>query len=379
MKKSFVFACAAAIVLAVAALGQAAASDATRPEARTGERRFIWSHSARGLGGTNDWDSTCRLIRQSGFTDLLVCLAWGGYAYYPSKVLPQAHPERGDALEQCRAACRKHGLKMHVWKICWRMGPAVSPDFVKAAKEAGRIQRARDDSLKEPWSCPSDPHNQQLEIDAMMELALEKKVDGIHFDFIRYPSSTCCFCDGCRKRFEARLGRTVDKWPNDVSAKGPLAEEWSAFRRTNITRVVQTVHERVRAANPEVEISAAVWRSPTRNPYTLGQEWGRWCAEGWLDFVCPMDYIADPKQYAACVARQKTTLQKLGSKAKLYPGMAVKSTQIKQPLPPHVIAQEIAAVRAEGLGGFALFSLRSAEKMLPVLREGPLAADFAAD
>ena len=40
------------------------------------------------------------------------------------------------------------------------------------------------------------------------------------------------------------------------------------------------------------------------------------------------------------------------------------------------VAQEIAAVRAEGLDGFTLFSLsRSAESVLPVLREGPLAED----
>lgn len=343
---------------------------------RAGERRLIWCHSAWGLGGTNDWDSTCRFIRQNGFTDLVVNLAWGGYVYYPSKVLPREAAERGDALEQCRAACRKYGVKMHVWKVCWKMGAAVSPEFLEAQKAAGRVQRGRDASFSDNWNCPSDPHNQQLEVDAMVELALDKKVDGIHFDYIRYPGGGCCFCDGCRKRFESRIGRSVANWPRDVDSSGPLAEEWAAFRCDNISRVVHEVHDRVRAAKSKVEISAAVFRDPVRDPYTVGQDWVRWCAEGWLDFVCPMDYVKNPKRYAKVIARQHAALRDAGSKAKFYPGMAVKCSHFNEPITPLDVAQEILAVRAEGLEGFTLFSLsRPAEYALPILRQGPLSAD----
>ena len=343
---------------------------------RAGERRLIWCHSAWGLGGTNDWDSTCRFLRQNGFTDLVVNLAWGGYTYYSSKVLPQAESERGDALEQCRAACRKYGIKMHVWKVCWKMGRAVSPAFVQAARDAGRVQRTGQGEFDDLWNCPSDPHNQQLEIDAMTELALEKKVDGIHFDYIRYPGPSCCFCDGCRRRFEAFLGRPVANWPKDVQADDAVASAWKSFRCANISHVVKTVHDRVRAAHSNVEISAAVFRNPMRDPETVGQEWTRWCAEGWLDFVCPMDYMKSPRRYAERIRQQKDALREIGSKAKFYPGMAIMCSHFGQPLSPLIVAQEIAAVRAEGLEGFTLFSLsRLAEKVLPVLREGPLSAD----
>ncbi len=340
---------------------------------RAGERRLIWCHSAWGLGGTNDWESTCRFLEKNGFTDLVVNLAWGGYVYYPSKVLPQAEAERGDALEQCRAACRRHGIKMHVWKVCWKMGRAVSPGFVQAAKDAGRVQQAREGMFDDLWNCPSAPYSQQLEIDAMVELALEKKVDGIHFDYIRYPGSGCCFCDGCRKRFEAKLGRPVANWPRDTQADEAVAAEWTAFRCANISHVVKTVHDRVRAAGSRVEISAAVFRDPVRDPEVVGQEWVRWCAEGWLDFVCPMDYMTSPRRYAERIANQHAALKHAGSKAKFYPGMAIMCSHFRRPLTALVVAQEIAAVRAEGLEGFTLFSLsRTAEKVLPVLREGPL-------
>ncbi|MBR1587069.1 MAG: family 10 glycosylhydrolase [Kiritimatiellae bacterium] len=345
---------------------------------RSGERRLIWCHSAWGLGGTNDWDSTVGFIKRNGFTDLLVNLAWGGYAYYPSKVLPQAEAARGDALELCRAACRKYGVKMHVWKVCWKMGRAVSPEFVRAARDAGRVQRTREGEFDDLWNCPSDPYSQQLEIDAMTELALEKKVDGIHFDYIRYPGPSCCFCDGCRKRFEAQLGRPVANWPRATQSDAAVAAAWKAFRCANITRVVKAVHDRVRAAHSGVEMSAAVFRDPERDRERVAQEWVRWCAEGWLDFVCPMDYMKSPSRYAKRIASQKEALRQAGSKATFYPGMAIMCSHFEKPLTPLVVAQEIAAVRAEGLDGFTLFSLsrvRDAESVLPLLREGPLAED----
>ena len=168
----------------------------------------------------------------------------------------------------------------------------------------------------------------------------------------------------------------MEHWAKDTSSAGALAQEWAAFRCANISRVVQEVQARVRAARPRVEISAAVFRDPVRDPFGVGQEWVRWCREGWLDFVCPMDYVKKPKRYAAQIALQREALTQAGSKAKFYPGMAFMCSHFGQPLSPLVVAQEIVAVREAGLEGFTLFSLsRAAENVLPILREGPLSAD----
>ena len=106
----------------------------------------------------------------------------------------------------------------------------------------GRAQRR--------WLCPSHPANQQLEIDAMVELA-KKGADGVHFDYIRYPGGESCFCAGCRARFEAALGHAVTNWPGAVyGAKATLKREWTRFRTGNISRVVETVATRVRREAP---------------------------------------------------------------------------------------------------------------------------------
>ena len=41
----------------------------------------------------------------------------------------------------------------------------------------------------------------------MLEVARKYPVDGLHFDYIRYPGRDKCYCDGCRERFEAEIAR----------------------------------------------------------------------------------------------------------------------------------------------------------------------------
>ena len=334
---------------------------------KAGEHRAFWCHSARGLGGDHNWDSSIRFLKGTGFNAILANLCWAGVAFYDSKVLPVA-PDvatRGDALKDCLAACRKYGVKCHVWKVCWNMGSHTSQAFADRMAATNRVQVGFNGTVKGRWLCPSNPDNQQLEIDAMCELA-RAGVDGIHFDYIRYPDATHCFCAGCRTRFEAFAGGPVTNWPAQVRADESLKLKWAEFRASNITKVVRTVAERVRAESPGVQISAAVFRNPATDADTMGQDWPRWCREGWLDFVCPMDYV----ESAAMFKSQARVQQEAVGKAKLYPGIGL-SCWTNDGEDAVRLAKQIQAVRDLGLGGFTVFNFdRRAEGVLPLMRLG---------
>ena len=339
---------------------------ADRPS-KTGEHRAFWCHSARGLGGTNNWDSSIRSLKESGFNAILPNLCWGGVAFYDSQVLPVS-PDvatRGDALKDCLAACRKYGVKCHVWKVCWNMGSYTSQAFADRMAATNRVQVGFAGAVKGRWLCPSNPDNQQLEIDAMCELA-RKGVDGIHFDYIRYPDLNHCFCAGCRTRFEAFAGVSLTNWPAQVRADEALKLKWAEFRAANITKVVQTVAARVRAESPGVQISAAVFRNPATDADTVGQDWSRWCREGWLDFVCPMDYVDSAAMFKSQARMQKEAVGKVC----LYPGIGL-SCWTNDGEDAVRLAKQIQAVRDLGLGGFTVFNFdRRAEAVLPLMRLG---------
>ena len=128
--------------------------------------------------------------------------------------------EKGDdQIAQCLTACRKFGLQMHVWKVNWNLGSHVPAEFVARLRREQRLQKSSS-GKEEPWLCPSNPANQKLEIDSMLEVARNYDVDGIHFDYIRYPDGDHCFCDGCRERFSKSAGVKIQQWPQDVLAEG---------------------------------------------------------------------------------------------------------------------------------------------------------------
>ncbi len=340
---------------------------ASRPS-RPGEHRAFWCHSARGLGGDHDWESSIRFLGENGFNAIIPNLCWGGVAFYDSKVLPMAADvgTKGDAFEQCRAACEKYGVKMHVWKVCWNMGAYTPKSFEEKMVAAGRTQVDAKGRAQTRWLCPSHPENQQLEIDAMVELA-KKGPDGIHFDYIRYPGVESCFCAGCRRRFEAVAGHAVTNWPGAVrGAAAPLRKAWRDFRVGNITKVVKTVAERVRAEAPGVQISAALFRNPATDPETVAQDWAHWCREGWLDFACHMDYVDS----AALFRSQVKTQMAAAGKVKMYPGIGLSCWQ-NDGQDGVKLAKQIQVVRDLGLDGFTVFNFdRRAERVLPLLRTG---------
>ena len=333
----------------------------------SGEHRAFWCHSAFGLHDKDGWDASIRLLKESGFNVILPNMVWGGLAYYPSKVLPEyaGLAEKGDQIAQCLAACKKYGVQCHVWKVNWNTGGHAPKAFIERMQAEGRVQKEYSGELKAEWLCPSHPDNQTQEVNAMLEIVRNYAVDGVHFDYIRYPGNESCFCDGCRARFEAALGHPVAAWPSDTRKPGEVRDRWLDFRRSNINAVVRRVSEEARKIRPGIQISAAVFRNWPTDRDGVGQDWKLWCENGWLDFACPMDYIDSNSLFRNVVNTQKGYV----GKVPLYPGIGLSCW--KNPRDAVKIAQQIAITRELGLKGFTVFNYdANAETVLPYLRLG---------
>lgn len=330
-----------------------------------GEFRAFWCHSAFGVSGM-DWDAAIKRLAENGFTAILPNMLWGGVAFYQSKLLPvsPAVAERGDQLAKCLAACKNRGLQIHVWKVNWNLGEAPR-EFVEKMRGEGRLQ-VSSSGKEEPWLCPSHPANQQLEIDSMVEVARNYDVDGIHFDYIRYPDGDHCYCAGCKERFQQASDLTIDQWPQAVLTQGPARLAWLDWRRDNITRVVKAVSERARAVKPKIKLSAAVFRNWPADRDSVGQDWKLWCDRGYLDFVCPMDYTESDAQFGNWVKAQR----EWAGKVPCYPGIGASATRVTMGA-DRVIGQ-IQLARQHGTRGFVIFNYGTTEAndLVPLLGMG---------
>ena len=314
------------------------------------------------------WDQAIQKLADNGFTAILPNMLWGGVAFYDSQVLPVA-PEvadKGDQITACLAACRKYGVECHVWKVNFNMGHAVPRKFMEQMGSEGRTQVSFDGQAQSRWLCPSHPANQQLEIDSMIEVATKYDVDGIHFDYIRYPDSNHCFCAGCRERFEAAIGAKVANWPADTRRDAALRQQWLDFRRNNITRVVAAVHDGVKKQKPAVKISAAVFRNWDVDRDGVGQDWKLWCERGYLDFVCPMDYTSNSIEFETVVSQQTVW----AGKVPCYPGIGLSTWSGDDDI--GTLIEQIKITRQLKTGGFTVFNyaVSEADRVVPLCGQG---------
>jgi len=312
---------------------------------KPGEFRAVWCHSPTGVAGMT-WDQALKRLADCGFNALIVNMCWGDSAAYESRLLPRAAGIDRDQLADCLAAANKHGLAVHVWRVDWNLGWNADPKIEADLRAAGRLQQDRSGTPIN-WLCPSNPDNQKLEIAAMLEIARNYRVAGVHFDYIRYPGERGCFCAGCRKRFEAREGRPVKNWPADVTA-GPLREEYLQFRRDNITRVVAAVSPQARQLRPGIKVSAAVFPDWSSARNEVGQDWKLWVEKGYLDFVCPMQYTDEPAMFEAMTRRNARLV---GGKTPLVPGIGATLGNR-----PDGTLEQVLLARKNGGAGFVLFN-----------------------
>ncbi|MBR0458984.1 MAG: family 10 glycosylhydrolase [Victivallales bacterium] len=337
---------------------------------RPAELRGAWIHSAFGLPEKN-WDETIHTLADNGFNAIFVNFCWANIAFYPSKVL-SVHPEiakRGDQLQQCLDACRKHGIALHVWKVCWNLGHHAPKEMVEQFQQAGRTQQRLngDPTL---FLAPHRLDNFTLERDAFREIVQKYPVDGIHLDYIRYPDSRCDFSPGARTAFEQYLLAQADPprlehWPEDCTEGGPLYSLFLQWRQENIDRLVRVVYQDAKSLRKDIAVSAAVYGSWDGSPLWIGQNADRWVSNHWVDFICPMDYTKDDEEFAAWLERQLSTTMPSG--VPLYAGIG--AWRLKEPV---AVTRQIQIARELGADGVICFSLNPAfvQNVLPGLHAG---------
>ncbi|MBQ9456041.1 MAG: family 10 glycosylhydrolase, partial [Thermoguttaceae bacterium] len=184
--------------------------------------------------------------------------------------------------------------------------------------------------------------------------------DGVHFDYIRYDGVNGCFCDCCRERFEKSLGRKVENWPEDVMQDGKLWSEYSAWRAGLITHIVKTVHDEMKVRHPNVKISAAVFNTYPHCKEVYGQDWVKWANEGFVDFLCPMNYTQKTETFENMTRSQQALVR---PDFPLYFGIG------EYKLTADGTLDQVKSAKKLGGKGFTIYNLEpsAARKILPPL------------
>jgi uncharacterized lipoprotein YddW (UPF0748 family) len=194
-----------------------------------------------------------------------------------------------------------------------------------------------------------------------LEVVKNYKVDGIHYDYVRYPHEIGDYSyDPISVQ---RFIKTYGKKPQE------LPDQWAFWRSAQVTEVVRQIYRQTDRINPNVIFSAAVMRNYERAKTTVMQRSQGWLEEGILDIAMPMIYTGD----AAVVEKYAKDFAEHSYGRLAYAGISVGRSGDAQGL-----IKQIEAARNAGADGFALFSYSGLFKdhepneKMKALAEGPL-------
>ena len=336
------------------------------------ELRGAWVHP----NDATDWEAIMSELQAAQFNAVFPLMCGPESAKYPSAYAPQL--TRRDHMKECLDAARRHGIEVHVWKANWQVLDSAKERCQKFADEKRFVLSLEQAIGKEEkssyrwstrWLDPSEERNRQLEFDMMIELVEKYHPHGIHFDFMRYPESSYCYCDRCRTEFQKWAAIRVAQWPQDCAGKGAHAEKFRDWRRHLQTSLVKRIAEGARRIDPNVKLSLAARASMTGSYESDAQDWVTWSKEGYLDFLCPMNYTDRVE-----VLRNKLQPQVAAVRGAvpIYAGLGVSPVRSATPVN---LSQQIQLARELGADGFLVFALSPFSRaMLPTVRLGPTSA-----
>lgn len=212
-----------------------------------------------------------------------------GEVLYRSAIEPTssvvASPKPGqppfDPLLFAIEECHKRGIACHAWVVTYPLG---GNRHVRGLGQRSVVHKHPSIALKYKNGWFLDPGNHKTDeylLSIVNEIVKNYDVDGIHFDYIRYPSSSQQFPD---RRMFAKYG------------KGKNRSDW---RRENINRFVAKAYKSVKEVKPWVQVSSAPLGRyrPLNNKHdgwnayeTVLQDAGYWMMNGIHDALYPMMY-----------------------------------------------------------------------------------------
>lgn len=114
-------------------------------------------------------------------------------------------------------------------------------------------------------------------------MARYPQVDGLQFDYIRYPDRNPAYgyTKANMERFRNATGVKIIK--NDNAA-------WQNWKRAQVTELLTQLADRARAIRPDIKVSATGCSPYVRAYYEAFQDWPFWIRSGVVDFVTVMTY-----------------------------------------------------------------------------------------
>jgi uncharacterized lipoprotein YddW (UPF0748 family) len=323
-------------------------------EANAQEFRGLWV-DAFGPGFWNQEEVT-KLVsdcRKYNFNAVVVQMRRRGDAFYQPHV-PNLEPRTvsitndfdalGELVQQCHTGTPR--IEVHAWLVShfvWSSnGPPPQADHVFNKHP----EYLSCDSIGQRWIGNGyylDPGNPEANFwirKVAVDVVSHYDVDGLHWDYCRYPQLDSGYNATALARFKKETGTEKTPVPNDP--------KFSAWRRSQVTMFLKEVNAELYRIKPSLIISAAVFANADDSFQARLADWHSWLKEELIDVAIPMNFTDKNELFKS---RTKDALSYQYNR-RIYVGQGGYKTSAE-----NTVAQ-LACARSAGAGGTVFYDYR---------------------
>ncbi len=319
------------------------------------------------------------IAEKGGFNTLFLQVRGRGYAFYRSSIVPRCPliaigdslMNEFDPLEFAAKKAHERGFKVHAWlNVLFTWSRAEEPEdshhilltnpqwFMVGCDNTRPLGNSFEMVSGTGWYLsPGIPEVRHYFTTIVREIIDNYDVDGIHLDYIRYPSEKFDFHPTVRIEYSKLYGidplqivtsQTTVKAGNEQTTElnTNTIGNWYEFRSQKVTQMVEAISQTIQQKKRSIMLSCAVKPQLDEAYVLFGQDWACWLNDGLVDFVCPMNYTNNIK---ILLKNTRYAMSKV-SKDGLVVGLGAYMVD------PDALSQQVAEVINLDVRGFTVFS-----------------------
>jgi uncharacterized lipoprotein YddW (UPF0748 family) len=291
-----------------------------------------------------------------------------GEAYYPSAYAPSKRSS-DDWLVDFLAEAHARNIKVSAWInafYSWGFAPLPGderhpinshPGWYLCDRSGCSMLEYNSDHLKRMglegyYLSPANEGVRAYLIAIAHEILSRYDFDGIHLDYIRYPSPNFIDVISLQSTFIRRyyidplssIDREESQQRYGVWGCDDIRQKWQFFIHEDLTVFMEQFSKSIKQRYPSVIVSAAVKPDYKSAMTDFRQDWVTWLNRGYIDLVCLMSYTKNLKSY---FAKTKNVVQE-PRRVTFGLGLFI--------LSPETIEDQVRLVDEQPFGGIVYFS-----------------------
>ncbi|QSZ27029.1 family 10 glycosylhydrolase [Aceticella autotrophica] len=216
---------------------------------------------------------------------------WGGYAVYPTgnDIMQQNPMYNGfDVLGAYIKEAHARGMEVHAWVEDFAVDKPVldrKPEWANLDRKMNSNGNFLNPSLVEVRDFLSDLYK---------SLVKKYDLDGIQFDYMRYPLPGGYSDDYGYDTYTRQLFKNITAVdPITLHPGDALWQKWCDFRVKIITTFAYRIISEIRSIKPDLQISADVWPNYDKALTDIFQDSRDWTKRDYINNLIPMSYNID--------------------------------------------------------------------------------------